>query len=75
VGASEEEELAPTTQSVLFVEIPSVHGTATFPLPYGFIIVDHIDHAWLLGHGNFLETDLVFGSMSRREKAHLALRI
>ena len=34
VGASEEEELAPTTQSVLFVEIPSVHGTATFLLPF-----------------------------------------
>ena len=34
MGASEEEVLAPTTQSVLFVEIPSVHATATFLLPF-----------------------------------------
>jgi hypothetical protein len=34
VGAIEEEELAPTTQSVLFVEIPTVHGTATLLLPF-----------------------------------------
>jgi len=34
VGASEEEELAPTPQPVLFVEIPAVHGTATSLLPF-----------------------------------------
>lgn len=34
VGASEEEEPAPTTQSVLFVKIPTVHGTATFLFPF-----------------------------------------
>jgi hypothetical protein len=35
VEASEEEELAPTTQSVLFIEIPIDHGTTTslFPFP------------------------------------------
>jgi hypothetical protein len=34
VGASEEEALAPTTQSVIFAEIPAVHCTASPLLPF-----------------------------------------
>ena len=61
--------------AIAWVRLPLAGRRQTAHLPDGFTIVYHIDHAYLLGHGNPLETDSVFGSVSSRANEHLAVRI